>query len=128
MREKKLRKIIREELTRTIQVERGGRPGEDTPMEGKSFEKVEVNVLDWFCSYLPYIEQALRTMEKTVKENNNKIFKELAPGLEALTEIFIANEKNIMEIAKLAKKFEKVVEITHNESNTQKRLNNKIVD
>ena len=127
MREKKLRKIIREELTRKIEVKKSGRPGEDEPMEGEVFEKVEVNVLDWFVSYLPYMEQALRIMENTVQQNNNKIFKELAPALESLSKILIENEGNLKAIAEFASKVKPIIEIKH-EGNTQKRLDNKIVN
>ena len=134
MREGKLRQIIREEiqtelhnaLYRDIKVIKASRPGEPLPEEGKEvFEKKNVNVLEWFTTYLPYVEGGLRGMQKDLGQVNNKIFKDLSPAIESMKEIFLRNEKNFIEIGKLATKLKPILEITHNESDPKRRLDNK---
>jgi hypothetical protein len=129
-----LRKIIREEiqtelrnaLYRDIKVIKSPRPGEDPPEEGKEvFEPKNVNVLEWFTSYLPHIEGALRGMQKDIGRVNNKIFKDLTPAIEAIKNIFLQHEKDLKEISELATKLKPVLEIAFNESNPKRRLDNK---
>ena len=123
-----IRDIVQTELkaalVRTIEVEKASRPGEGEPKEGKVFEKVEVNVLEWFTSYLPYIEGALRGMQKDIGKVNNKIFKDLSPTIKAMGSIFIKHEKDLIEINKLARKLKPILEIGY-ESTSKKRLDNK---
>lgn len=125
MREEKLRKIIREELAnfliRTIEVEKASRPGEGEPKEGKIYEKVEVNVLEWFTSYLPYIEGAIRGMQHDMGRVNNKIWKDLSPAIESMQKIFLKHEKNMIEISKFTTKIKPLLEITYDESDIKKR-------
>ncbi len=134
MEAEELREIIREEiqaelhnaLYRDIKIIKASRPGEDPPEEGKEvFEKKSVNVLEWFTTYLPYIEGALRGMQKDVGKVNNKIFKDLTPAIESMRKIFLEHEKDMVEINKLATKLKPVLEIAFNEGNSQRRLDNK---
>ena len=126
-----IRDIIQTELHnalyRDIKVIKAPRPGEDPPEEGKEvFEKKNVNVLEWFTTYLPYIEAALRGMQTDIGQVNNKIFKDLTPTIEAIRKIFLKHEKDMVEISKLATKLKPVLEIAFNESNLKRRLDNKI--
>ena len=130
MNEEKIRRVIREELKnalyRDIKVIKSPRPGEDPPEEGKEvFEKKDVNVLEWFTTYLPHIEGVLKGMQKDIGQVNNKIFKDLSPAIEAMRKIFLKHEKDMVEISKLATKLKPILEITHNESDSQRRLDNK---
>jgi hypothetical protein len=117
---------LRNALYRHIKVIKASRPGEDPPEEGKEvFEKKNVNVLEWFTTYLPYVEGALRGMQKDIGEVNNKIFKDLSPAIESMKKIFIQHEKDLKEISKLATKLKPVLEIAFNESDSKRRLDNK---
>jgi hypothetical protein len=118
MKEEKIRQIIQEELSnflvRTIEVEKADRPEVGkTPKEGKIFEKVRVNVLEWFCSYLPYIEGALRGMQQDIEKTNNKITRQIIPVLETLDSKLIGHEDNLKQIAELAEKLKPILEISY---------------
>ncbi|MHA1942428.1 MAG: hypothetical protein ACW97P_12035 [Candidatus Hodarchaeales archaeon] len=111
-----IRRMIRYEfknaLFRTIEVEKAARPGEDLPREGKVHEKIQTNVLDWFVSYLPYIEGALRGMQVDVNKNNNTVREKLLPlitddmleGLIAIKNILLNHEENLLVIGEFSKK------------------------
>ncbi|MHA2344225.1 MAG: hypothetical protein ACXADW_20355 [Candidatus Hodarchaeales archaeon] len=111
-----IKRLIRYEfksaLVRTIEVEKAARPGEDLPREGKVHEKVKTNVLDWFVSYLPYIEGALRGIQKDTNKTNNAVRENLIPlitddmleGLIAIKNILLNHEDNLLTIGEFSKK------------------------
>ena len=117
-----LRRMIRHEfrlaLFREIDVEEAARPGEDPPREGRVAKKIRVNVLEWFTSYLPYIEGALRGMQSDVGKVNDKIFKQLTPGVATIAELLIANEGNMQLIAKFVDNVKQLAEAKKIESIT----------
>ncbi|MCK5139690.1 MAG: hypothetical protein KAQ85_07610 [Thermodesulfovibrionia bacterium] len=117
-----IHKELHNALYRDIKVIKSPRPGEDPPEEGKEvFEKKSVNVLEWFTTYLPYVEGALRGMQGQLAKLDNN----LTPQVKSTSKILIQCEKDIKEISKLATKLKPVLEIGY-ESDPKRRLDNKV--
>lgn len=107
-----IRKLFAEEfnkaMTRKILVERGARKQGDP--EKKTVEE-EWNVLDWLVGYLPYVEGAIRGVQKDVDSTKNKSVNMLK-GIEVVSHILLGQEKGI----------KKLVEFSNWVEDNQKRL------
>lgn len=114
-----IRQLIREELkealVRTVTVEYGPRKQGDPE---KVIKEETWNVLDWFVTYLPRIEAALRGMQADIDKTKNRVL-EQQEMIKVVGNTLLAMESSAKKIAMLSDVADaKMIEAV-NESNPQ---------
>lgn len=108
--EKKLRKIIHEEVFKALEVNvtwerHTDDQGKPLPYPETKTEKSNVTVL--LHMFIPRIEGALRGMQEDVSKMKNKV-DENTNSLQAITSIFFALENSIRQVAQVSEELKQL--------------------